>query len=509
MKTILNFIKKNRNIILLIISFVFLTMLILGMTYAYFDLKTGGETESTMNIGGAEISATYAYSNSINITDILPGNGIIASKDITLTYKNTSSEEYKVYLKAVIDYNTFTNEENGGVLKYEIKSGNDTIQTQIKFPTIKYGKKTLAEIPIPANSNGTLKYTINFYFPESNQLQNPDGQLILNASLSVESDDSSNYSINLLKKIDLMYQYEFETNGIEKDNTSEENIRYIGASPYNYLKFNNDETWRIIGIFNNITSIDSNDNEKTESLVKIIRNESLGNYSWDTTDSKINDGDGINEWSQADLMYELNCDGSSNSVYCRDETKDGYLSDITSGTVYWYDNKNNSKVGKYDYSKNIKSTSIEQIANVRWNLGGASSSAGALSSYTQERGTVHVSNPADGVTRTNTWNGKIGLMYPSDYGYASTNKACRNQMNSSTNNEYNCKYDNWLFTGLWEWTFSPYYNNIINTRSIYSDGRVYVSGARNGYAVRPALFLKSDVVISGGTGTESDPFIIN
>ena len=71
MKTIFNFIKKNRNIILLIISFVFLTMLILGMTYAYFDLKTGGETESTMNIGGAEISATYAYSNSINITDAL------------------------------------------------------------------------------------------------------------------------------------------------------------------------------------------------------------------------------------------------------------------------------------------------------------------------------------------------------------------------------------------------------------------------------------------------------
>ena len=87
----------------------FLTMLVLGMTYAYFDLKTGGETESTMNIGGAEISATYSFSNSINITDVLPGNDVIAYKDITLTYKNTSSEEYKVYLKAVIDYSTFTN----------------------------------------------------------------------------------------------------------------------------------------------------------------------------------------------------------------------------------------------------------------------------------------------------------------------------------------------------------------------------------------------------------------
>ena len=517
MKTIFNFIKKNRNIILLIISFVFLTMLILGMTYAYFDLKTGGETESTMNIGGAEISATYAYSNSINITDALPGNDIIAYKDITLTYKNTSSEEYKVYLKTVIDYSTFTNTENDGVLYYDIYSGTDhstLVQDKIIFPTKTNGKAILKEISIPANSTGTLNYRINFYFPESNKLQNPDGQLVLNASISVENDNSLKYTPTLLKKLDLMYQYESGTNGLEQDDTTNKNIRYVGASPKNYLKFNN-EIWRIIGVFNNITTIDELElgKEKKELLVKIVRNESLGNYSWDTTDSTINNGDGINEWSQADLMYELNCDGSSNSIYCRDETKDGYLSDITSGTVYWYDNKNNSKVGKYDYSKNIKISAINQIANVEWNLGGTSSgtssSASALSSYTQERGTTHVSNPADGVTRTNTWDGKIGLMYPSDYGYASTNKACRNQMNSSTNNEYNCKYDNWLFTGLWEWTFSPYYNNTTNTRSIYSDGRVYVSGARNGHAVRPALFLKSDVVISGGTGIESDPYVID
>ena len=227
MKTIFNFIKKNRNIILLIISFVFLTMLILGMTYAYFDLKTGGETESTMNIGGAEISATYAYSNSINITDVLPGNDVIAYKDITLTYKNTSSEEYKVYLKTVIDYSTFTNTENDGVLYYDIYSGTDhstLVQNQTIFPTITYGKAILKEISIPANSTGTLNYRINFYFPESDKLQNPDGQLVLNASISVESDNSLKYTPTLLKKIDLMYQYESETNGIEKDDTSEEDV---------------------------------------------------------------------------------------------------------------------------------------------------------------------------------------------------------------------------------------------------------------------------------------------
>ena len=242
MKTILNFIKKNRNIILLIISFVFLTMLVLGMTYAYFDLKTGGETESTMNIGGAEISATYSFSNSINITDALPGNDIIAYKDITLTYKNTSSEEYKVYLKTVIDYSTFTNTENDGVLYYDIYSGTDhstLVQDKTIFPTIKYGKSILKEISIPANSTGTLNYRINFYFPESDKLQNPDGQLVLNASISVESDNSLKYTPTLLKKIDLMYQYESGTNGLEQDDTTDKNIRYVGANPKNYVEFAN------------------------------------------------------------------------------------------------------------------------------------------------------------------------------------------------------------------------------------------------------------------------------
>jgi hypothetical protein len=66
-----------------------------------------------------------------------------------------------------------------------------------------------------------------------------------------------------------------------------------------------------------------------EYRLKLIRNDSIGNYSWDTSASTVNSGYGINEWSQADLMkllnpgYETNTDlnnsGSSitvnNSLY--------------------------------------------------------------------------------------------------------------------------------------------------------------------------------------------------
>ena len=489
MKTILNFIKKNRNIILLIISFVFLTMLVLGMTYAYFDLKTGGETESTMNIGGAEISATYSFSNSINITDALPGNDVIAYKDITLNYKNTSSEEYKVYLKTVIDYSTFTNTENDGVIYYDIYSGTDhstLVQGKTIFPTIKYGKSILKEISIPANSTGTLNYRINFYFPESDKLQNPDGQLVLNASISVESDNSLKYTPTLLKKIDLMYQYESGTNGLEQDDTTDKNIRYVGASPKNYLKFN-DETWRIIGVFNNITTIDEEQGiEKKESLVKIVRNESLGDYSWDSSESSINDGYGVNEWSQADLMTELNTDYINPSP--------------TSETTLWYNGKNNAKNGTYNYNNNINTSSIDKVEKVRWNTSRTTYNASALNSYNQERSTTLISTPSDNVPRKNTWDGKIALMYPSDYGYASTDKACRNNMNSSTNNIYNCKNENWLFNSAYQFTLSPYSGFEGNVFRVSSDGFVSGGNAYRTYGVRPVLFLKSDVVIAGGTG---------
>ena len=494
MKTILNFIKKNRNIILLIISFVFLTMLILGMTYAYFDLKTSGETESTMNIGGAEISATYAYGRSINITDALPGTNHIARTKVNIKYKNTSNEEYKIYLKAVIDYNTFTNEENGGVLKYVIAKDDedegdegDTIQTQTTFPTITSGKAILKEISIPANSNGKLEYEIKFYFPESDKLQNPDGQLVLNASISVESDNSLKYTPTLLKQIEKMYLSNAEVNGLEQDDTTDKNIRYVGAAPKNYLYFN-DELWRIIGIFN----VYNTETKKTEKMVKIVRNDALGNYSWDTSESSINSGYGINEWSQADLMTELNTDYLDTSK--------------TSGTVLWYNDVNNSKKNPYMYKDNIKSSSIDKIANVRWNLGGTSSNQiSALSMYNNERGTAHISNPSDGITRTNTWDGKIGLIYPSDYGYASTDAACRNNL---SNADKSCKNNNWLsYSSMWTLTsyttssYDPAISSANGFIGFYNTNHAATRGT-----IFPTLYLKSNIILSSGTGDVTNPY---
>ena len=193
-------------------------------------------------------------------------------------------------------------------------------------------------------------------------------------------------------------------------------------------------------------------------------------------------------------MYELNCDGKS-TKYCRDDITEGYLSNKTSGETKWYYGENNAKNGTYDYSKNIRSSSIDKVAKVRWNTSRTKYKASALNSYNQERSTTLISTPSDNVPRTNTWDGKIALIYPSDYGYASTDQACRSGLAST-----NCKNENWLFNNTYQRTLSPLSGHAYGVFVVLSGGDVNSYAASSTYGVRPVLFLKSDVVIAGGKG---------
>ena len=64
--------------------------------------------------------------------------------------------------------------------------------------------------------------------------------------------------------------------------------------------------------------------------------------------------------------------------------------------------------------------------------------------------------------------------------------------------------------GSYEWTITPdssysrYYVFILgNNGNLYNDFTYY------GYGGRPVLYLKASVAYAGGSGTQSDPIIIN
>ena len=547
---------NNQKILIIVVlsTILFLAVIFIGITYAFFTANNpeGSTAQIISENGRMLITYDDGTDSIVPVTGIVPNNAILVNKTFSLTGSNTtvgmsSNDGLDMLYNVGVEYiSTFSD----GMIHYYLKEidrptnsnvtteytgetdktvlGNDNL-TGYSHGTFKYGNRYTEMVSgkFPASLNDqTITFNLIIQFPDNNENQDSEkgktinGRIIINkefktmtqsiTELYANSDKDANgitidglqkdgtgaYNIQNVSTTNEKYNIKLlgnTSNNMIADTETDayDNLRYVGANPNNYLSFNG-ETWRIIGTFN-VYNVETN---KYEKLVKIVRNDSLGEYSWDSSESTINSGWGINEWSQADLMTELNTDYISPSP--------------TSETTKWYNGWKNTKNGTYDYSKNIKSSWVDKIANVRWNLGGYSIPlVSALNMYNSERGTAHISNPSDGITRTNTWNGKIALMYPSDYGYASTDTTCRGDLSSYDSN-YNgyCKNENWLFNSANQWTLSPTSNDESSVFGVLSVGFVGSGSANFTSGVRPALFLKSDISIVDGTGTQNNPYII-
>ena len=266
------------------------------------------------------------------------------------------------------------------------------------------------------------------------------------------------------------------------------NIRYYGADPNNYVSFN-DELWRIIGVFK---EIDDGTGTK-ETRIKIARSESIGNYLWDNKPSGTGSSAsqyGSNEWSDSALMNVLN-----NGAYYNRTT--GTCPSGQNGATTSCDF---STTGLTDEAKNM-------ISDALWNLGGSSTFQGLYANdyYTFERGTTVSSG------RSTTWTGKIALMYPSDYMYAGDLSKCSSDGYNWDGDTTNCRDTSWLRnTSTAQWTLTPFARDSICVFYVDDTGYVHRNGNVDlSLASRPVLFLKSNVQITGGDGSQSNPFTLS
>lgn len=293
----------------------------------------------------------------------------------------------------------------------------------------------------------------------------------------IEESTSKDETKNLITKITNLAV--LDTTNLVTDDTIDKNIRYIGKNPNNYIKFN-DELWRIIGVMNNV----KDSNGITSSRIKIIRDESIGKYSWDSSGSY-----GNNDWSQAKLMKTLN---------------EGPYWNKKSGICY---NGNNNQETDCDFSKiGLTDEAKSMIGNITWNLGGRSNSSALTSTfYTNERETTVYSG------RPTEWNGYVGLMYPSDYGYAvggSVRSSCLSGKLSDYNNN-NCYKNDWLYLyNTTQWTLSPYSGTEMGVFYVYMSGLVSNGNAFYSVDVRPVVYLNTDIEVISGDGTIDNPYII-
>ena len=295
--------------------------------------------------------------------------------------------------------------------------------------------------------------------------------------------------------------------------------RYSGSNDdvKNYVNFNN-ELWRIIGVF---PTDDGTGN--IENRVKIIRNEKIGNYSWDTSPPGINDyidssgtaiGPGINQWGEsgnykgADLMRLLNS---------------GYENESINNSLYWnresgacYSGTGNSTTACDFTSTGLTSEGKQMIEDAKWYLGAVDQRGiTTLDAYTQERGNVTgIADTGISVTKTTNWVGKVALPYPSDYGYAS--KECYEGVlllgvdDDECITDYaqeKCKNTNWMFTGNYQDLLNPTRKSNVGVRGVFPEGVIGNGLASNiREDTRPSVYLSSLVKIKDGDGTLSDPY---
>ena len=277
--------------------------------------------------------------------------------------------------------------------------------------------------------------------------------------------------------------------------------RYAGANPNNFVCFGTTESpcptdnlYRIIGVFG-----ENYHGVTGKQLVKLIK------YDYMTKDELGTDGDYSQTYKEfgMDSTYKGTYgDGERIGVYYWNYKATGSATNTWSTSLL---NKTNLNT---NFINNIGTTWANKIATVTWKVGGNTwANIGTKTSsvaYTNEITNPVTTNTTDNAT---TYSAKIGLMYVSDYGFAASPDAWTLTMSSYNNTT--ATNNNWMYMGLYEWTISRNADPSDNAFLVSGDGSVdydYVDGI---LGVRASFNLESSVSYVSGSGSMSDPIVIN
>ena len=552
--------KLRYKISLVVVAFLIIASLFLVQSYALW-LTTYEGQENILSVGCFDV-ALEELSKPISLNNTYPMSDQkgLTQTPYKFTIKNTcnTSADYVITLNtlktATMDkskikfaFTTGTNVPTSGVNLGTYASVASNINTDLAYlQTANVLGDTLNESIILQkgtlkNENDTATFNLYLWVDQTagNEVQGKKFVASVNvlanattveptaaekiASLASKADKTSTDVYTVPNKTSDTCTYT-----LAYDGTTDNNLRYVGSNPCNYVKVDN-EIWRIIGLMNNI----DDGTGKKETRLKLIRNESIGNYSWDTSDSSVNNGYGVNEWSQADLMKLLN---------------PGYESESVGGSLYYnnssgncYSSLNNATTSCDFTSSGLKTNLKNLVGNTLWHTGSNDEVTYTYNNiitnkfYELERssndGKICESSVVahlycnDTVTRTTTWNGKIGLMYPSDYGYATSGGITSNRTSCLDKELYNwteasdCYNNDWLYNSSnWQWVLSPYAISTVSVSVFYVSAFSTVSGEADGCVtanqaaykgmVRPSVYLLSTTKILSGEGTPENPYTI-
>ena len=546
MKKLNNFIKSRAFIITL--SLTFIALIIAGVTYAWFTWTSTDNTNITMQIG-EYTTVTYTGGNAINITDLAPVYNYTDGESTTFTLTNSNIDVTKEFKYSVyLDITSISNELKTTQFKYVLLDGSSNIIDQGDFSTASNGS-TLTITENKSLPNGNSSYTFLLYI-DGNETNNSNmmnksltgslrvtvvrgsvfpvnaAEYITNLYTSANKSPATvnNITYNLAPSVNLMN----DRHASMDTDINDGDIRYYGDNPNNYVwlgdtyieditfpgnrniglqdisrTVGDKKLWRVIGVF--------------DGKLKLIQNDPISTIelSWDTSVNNVNEGWGINQWGPsgayegADLMRLLN---------------PGYVEESVNNSLYWnkgtgtvYTGQSNATTPDVSFA-NTGLTENERslIDNATWYTGAYDEISYVDAHYNAERGsmgkicTQGTIQCNDTVTRTNTWNGKIGLMSASDYGYAADLSQCNATLDNYGQNE--CKNTNWFKLNKNTWTMSPratLFARVVFFVSEYNFKMSFGNAGINNIITRPVIYLNSNVVIMDGDGSDDTPYILS
>ena len=279
--------------------------------------------------------------------------------------------------------------------------------------------------------------------------------------------------------------------------------RYYGPSPNNYICLDKGTSstcpdkhlYRIIGSIY--------EEKENTNRIKVIKATPLTDgttkgFSWDY---KVNNGNG--SWDN--IWATITSGNYSNSLTSGASLmkllNSGAWWNGTSGS-YYNGSKTATNVNFTNYKLSDKAKSY--ITTSRYYLGGTNTSVVKTTiMYGYERGTARYDN-----NRPLYWDGYVGLMYPSDYGYAAGNSCVTGTMLDEYSSS--CRNKAWLYiSNTYQWLMSPYSVNSYDVFIVSLYGIVGLNGSGVDSSVSPVFFLNSSASISEGEGSSTNPYILS
>ena len=500
----------------LILSLVLLTSVVLLGTFAWYVWSSKDNTSMNVTIGDlADVS--FKTGNDINITNLSPSFNYDDGALTEFSIRKKKGLTTDLYTNIYLDITSISDTLKSPSFKYELLSSSDgntyNNVSSGNFQDASIGKlNILVDTPL---ADGKTYYKLYIWIDGNEENNTSMQSSSMKGVLNVNVTTPPVNAVTLVEGLDEgatgdsgsgVYKVQHDAIASGDSATGSEipavtDYRYYGPSPNNYicLDMEGGSTCPDRGLFRIIGSIYEENAGK--NLIKVIKATPLtdgttSEFSWDY---KVTNGSGSynNVWSSttsgtssgATLMQLLN------GVYLTRGTGSYYNNSTTATTVDF------SSTGLTDVAQSLMNTGKSNNKLSKYYLGGYSSTSlktGEI--YLAERGTTTSSGNAL------YWDGKVGLLYPSDYGYAAGNNCITNTSPSSYYE--GCKYKDWLYVAdSYERTMTS------NASYVYGVWCVDDGDASSAYSYyprgsRPTFYLKSDISVTDGTGTSSDPYIV-